>query len=167
MFGAMAGVRTDHIPFITPRGAPDDMAYHAFDDYSIYVVDTQVASTDNEDGCFTYSRAHADEYVGKGYCRYISRGDQDKKWVTNPDWHSASWLSTAEYELAIAAYLKDAGFQINTLRLEVPGGQDALSVPDERRYALGSLTEYWAILAVMRCFEAQGLESRLVFWFDN
>lgn len=65
--------------------------------------------------------------------------DETKKWVTHPDWHSHSWL-TAE-ELAKA--------------------YKALSEPIE------SSPEYLAILDAMECFERQGYETRLVFWFDN
>lgn len=76
--------------------------------------------------------------------RWVAQGssewtDGSHEWVTHPDWHSHSWL-TAE-ELAKA--------------------YKSLSEPIE------SSPEYLAILDAMECFERQGYETRLVFWFDN
>lgn len=168
MFGAMAGVRTDHIPHIEPRGFPEDSGYAAFGDNTIYVVDDQKEPTSHDYDSYTYSRAHADDHAQKGYCQYIERNGK-KNWVTNSDHHTHSWLTSSEFELAIAAYLKASGFQINTLRLPEPQSMEALATTNEedRAGALKGIREYWAILAAMRCFDAQGYESRLNFWFDN
>jgi hypothetical protein len=171
MFGFMAGVRTDN-PHVEPRGVPDDLGYRAFEDWGIWVSDSQEEPTNNDDGSYSYSRQHAEEHVSKGYCQYIKRGERDRSFVTNCDWHTSSWLTADEFELCIAGYLKLAGFQINTPRLPAPSeASKSIEQADpefnEKRYALNSLTEYWAILTVLRCFEAQGLSARLVFWFDN
>jgi hypothetical protein len=169
MFGAMAGVRTDNIPYIEPRGLPEDVAYDAFGDATIYVVEDQVEPTSGSGEDYSYSRARAEEHVQKGYCQYVSRNGNHNRWVTNSDWHSYSWLSADEFELAIAAYLKASGFQINTPRLSAPSEINAITTTasEDAWDNLKCIREYWAILSAMRCFEAQGYESRLVFWFDN
>lgn len=171
MFGFMAGVRSE-FPHVEPRGFPEDSAYTSFDENTICVRDGQVDPTHSEDGEYYYSRAHAEEYVSKGYCQYIPRNGHEKRWVTNCDHHSHSWLNPDEFELCIAGYLKASGFQINTPRLPAPQETQPskkLSKEefDDKAYALSSITEYWAILAAMRCLEAQGNQVRLNFWFDN
>lgn len=170
MFGAMAGVRTDHIPHINPRGWPADCGFSAFNDNTIYISDSQKEDFKHEDGEFYYSRKHAEDYVAKGYCQFVERNGR-KSWVTNSDHHSHSWLTASEFELSIADYLKAAGFAVNTPRLMAPENVQANALSDmsadERKWALNDLAEYWAILQAMRCFEAQGHQSRLVFWFDN
>lgn len=169
MFGAMAGVRATQFKYIEPRGFPNDVASNAFNDNTNYVDDDQKEPTKQCGEDYHYSRAHADEYVAKGYCHYVSRGEMENRWVTDCDHHTHSWLNADEFELAIASYLKESGFQIGMLRLQGPEIATALIVtPDsEKAYALSSITEYWAILAALHCFEAQNQEARLVFWFDN
>lgn len=170
MFGFMAGVRSD-FPHITPRGWPEDSAYYSFKDNTIYISEDQEEPTKESYGEWYYSRSHADDQVSKGYCKFVERNG-NKHWVTNSNYHSHSWLRPDEFELCIAGYLKASGFQINTPRL--PSPQETESelnagslVFDDKKYALSSITEYWAILAAMRCLEAQGHEVRLNFWFDN
>jgi len=169
MFGAMAGVRREDLAFIDPRGVPNDIAYHAFNDWTIYVSDDQAEDYKHVDGETYYSKAHASAYVAKGYCQYFERNGHKDRWVTNSDWHSASWHTSDEFELAIATYLKASGFQVGALRLNGPSEASKLSVlpGTDAGYALSCITEYWAILAAMRCFEMQGHKARLVFWFDN
>lgn len=170
MFGAMAGVRTESIPYIEPRGLPEDVAYDAFGDATIYVDDNQVEPTTGSGEEHSYSRARAEEHVQKGYCKYVPHNGHANRWVTNSDWHSSSWLSPDEFELSIASYLKACGFQINTPRLPAPSEMNSIVTTTDTQDSWDSLhgiREYWAILAAMRCFEAQGFESRLVFWFDN
>lgn len=170
MFGAMGGVRTEHIPFLEPRGFPDDCGYAAFNDNTIYISETQEEDTKHEDGEYYYSRKHANECVDKGYCQFVTRGT-GQHWVTNSDHHSHSWLAPDEFELSIAAYLKASGFLVNTPRLMAPESLQvnalATQTEQDRGWALDGITEYWVLLQAMRCFEAQNHQSRLVFWFDN
>lgn len=161
MFGAMAGVRCAHIPYIEPRGVPDGIGFWASDDFWLFVSDY----ADGEGFCTPES---AQRYIESGSVLRDPAKPLKGNSVSHPDWHSHSWLNADEFELAIAAYLKAAGFQINTPRLPAPSELTALAtVRQDSEWALSSLTEYWAVLAAMRCFEAQGMESRLVFWFDN
>lgn len=170
MFGFMAGVRTDY-PHIEPKGWPEDCASEAFRDNTIYVSESQESCYENNGDGTTYSKSHAEENVAKGYCQWIERHSR-KSWVTNCDHHSHSWLSPDEFELAIAGYLKESGFQINTPRLPSPSEvSSSLSTNGVRSIgaseSLMCIREYWAILSALRCFESQGLNARLVFWFDN
>jgi len=169
MFGFMAGVRLDDVPHIEPRGWPKDAALAAFSDNTIYIMENQVEDYKHEDGSSYYSPKHAAECVAKGYCEYVIRNER-KSWVTNSDHHTHSWLTADEFELAIAGYLNRCGFAVNVKQLTAPAAMaDALlcAEHDEQLTSLRHITEYWPILVAMRCFEAQGCESRLVFWFDN
>ena len=58
-----------------------------------------------------------------------------------PDWHSATWLTVEEFELAIKR----------------ASGGDGPPVHDS----------YWALLAAMKCLKDRGNEVRVVIWFDN
>lgn len=165
LFGAMAGVRTGHIPFIIPRGCPQDCASEAFGDNTIYVSDTQDEDFTGSGSEYCYSRKHAEECVDKGHCEWVELNGH-KSWVTNSDYHSHSWLNADEFELAIASYLKASGFQINVPRISAPSAL-VCDANTEKAWALESITEYWAVLASMRCLETQGMLTRLIFWFDN
>lgn len=72
---------------------------------------------------------------------YISETEGGKPtWVTHPDWHSHSWLTTQEFEKAMEFYREKGNW---------------------------TEPEYEALLASMKRFEELGFESRVVFWFDN
>ena len=132
MFSIMAGVRKyDGSPTLfKPKGLPDDLGFESKDDNRFYITDT------TSEGYVTKAKAY--EWVAKGYSKLV-----DEHWVTNPDWHSHSWLTPNEYNEAIEAFKKSCanGFYLDP--------------------------EYTAILDCLRSFERQGFESRLVFWFDN
>jgi hypothetical protein len=63
----------------------------------------------------------------------------EAKYVRCPDWHSHSWLTTAEFRRALKLHFLQHGRDI----------------------------EYGAILAMMSYYEKNGYEARIVFWFDN
>ena len=91
-FGKLAGVRNyDENNFIPPRGLPKDLAYESQHDARLFVY-----GDGEDDGCT--SREKADRWVANGTSRYL---DDDKKFVSHPDWHSHSWLTADEYEQAI------------------------------------------------------------------
>jgi hypothetical protein len=76
--------------------------------------------------------------------RWVAQGcshytDERKTHVTQPDWHSHSWATADELEMVI-----------NELKIQ------SFDHP-----------EYIALLDVLRSFERQGYDSRIVFWFDN
>lgn len=130
MFGRMAGVRREGIAVVQPRGYPDDMGYEAEHDATLYVDDK---SSEESGFCST---ARAEGWVKSG---------SSERWkgtttrISNPDWHTPSWLTGDEFKKAIEEYQS--------------GGEKDVS--------------YLAALAAMKMFEAEGYESRIVFWFDN
>lgn len=163
MFGALAGVRSRTVNFLQPRGVPNDMSYASKNDYWLFIVENNT----DESGFCTVEQAK--RYIASGSILKNPTEPFLHNSVSHPDWHSHSWVTPDEFEQAIAVHLKANGFQINTARLPAPQELSALTTTDENsnNWALSELTEYWAILAAMRCFEQQGFQSRLVFWFDN
>jgi len=162
MFGAMAGVRVDDIPHLEPKGVTDDMAYASSGDYWLFVTDSK---NDSEGYC---SVEQAERWLKSGCVLKYPENHIINNYVSHPDWHSHSSLTTNEFELAIAAYLKASGYQLNTPKLNSPNDIEAITTEAKGKdNAITWIAEYWAILAAMKCFLAQGFEARLVFWFDN
>ncbi len=133
MFSILAGVRSgdDSTTLFTPKGLPKDLGWESKGDNRNYISD--------DDGEGNVSKERAAKWVAEGYSKI-----EDEYWVTNPDWHSHSWLTPDEYQQAVECYQKIAA----------PHG-----------YHLDA--EYITILDCLRSFEKQGKEARLVFWFDN
>lgn len=131
VFAKLAGVRNwpdwGIVPISKPRGLPDDAAYQACEYYWLYITPSA-----GERYC---SKANAERWVAGGVSRYR---DGERHFVSDPDAHSASWVSPDEWE----AMLSDPKIQ---------GVEDA----------------YHAFLAAMRSLESKGNEVRAVFWFDN
>lgn len=88
IFAKLAGVRNyqELTPVAEPRGFPEDAAFAADGDHWMYVTET------NGKGYCSPSRAES--MVVSGSSRYK---DAEKMFVSNPDWHSHSWLTTDEY----------------------------------------------------------------------
>lgn len=136
MFGVLSkGVRCDLKNGFEVKGMPPyaSLAFASRNDYTYYVTDEE----NNEERWVT--RERADGWVDKGYSIYV---DEKKHFISNPDWHSHSWLTTNEYEAAIDIYREN----------------DVPTYP---------IVEYKAILAAMKSLEEDGFEARIVFWFDN
>lgn len=130
MFGHLAGVRYDVRPVVAPRGVPDDLGWSASDAYWLF------AETEAD------SKRH-DDWVKNGSSRYrILDGKENKSWVSHPDYHTHSWLTRREFQLALFRYVNanpDAKIPVN----------------------------YEAIDKLLAHYEKRGMEARLVFWFDN
>lgn len=131
IFETMAGVRGDQSKaLIQPRGIPENIGFTAKHDNLLYITETE---------CEGYvSKAKADRYVRECGSKYIRDSQGVNRWVTHPDWHTHSWLTTDEFEKAI-----------------------------KTAKCFGDAPEYSAIIAAMRSFDIQGYPARLVFWFDN
>ena len=129
LFTLLAGVQGENGPLYPVRGVPADLGYYAANDYWLYISDN---CPDSEGSCSKES-AHA-------YAIHGSHYSEDKSRISHPDWHSHSWLTTAEYGNSLDAY-------------------DRLPI----HY---SLVEYRALLAAMRSLEGTH-DARMVFWFDN
>lgn len=136
MFAALADVRNyndiEHLPV---RGIPTDASNKTLMLYGSQVVDE--AKYD-----FQYSKADADRWVENGYSTYYDINGI--KYCSCPDWHTASWCTTAEMEDCINRIFKneDGGYK-------------------------GDYSEWLALLGAMKGYEADGGECRAVFWFDN
>lgn len=75
-------------------------------------------------------------------CRIHSLNSEIENWrVDDPDCHTDTWLSFAEYEQALHYY--------------------------ENYIHKAPFIEYLAVYAVMKTYQDAGFETRLVMWFDN
>lgn len=126
MFGLLAGVRRDGCIY-EPRGIPQNIGFTVKSAYHLFVIDGE---TDSEG---MTSRENADRWVNSGISEYI-----EENWITNPDWHTPSWLTVEEYENVLKAREQDVDY----------------GTPDQ---------EWYAILAAMKTLK----NARFVFWFDN
>jgi hypothetical protein len=85
------------------------------------------------------AKTKAEKWVENGSAEWW---DKEHKRITSSDYHTGSWVTPKELEKCFYNY-----------RMENEGNAPS---PD-----------YEAILTVMQFFESEGLEARLVFWFDN
>jgi hypothetical protein len=92
LFAAMAGVRGEGP---TPKGLPDGVSWQVKDAYTLRVTD---GLNQDEGSC---CQGDAIRWIKEGASTLwperralVQLGDL----ITHPDWHSASWLSTAEVE---------------------------------------------------------------------
>ncbi len=93
----------------------------------MFVVDRET------DGERCVSKVTAQEWIDKGWSKKI-----DDNYISDPDWHTPSWLTVKEYEQVLRA------------REEIED--------------YGKLDQEWyAILAAMKVLN----NARFVFWFDN
>ena len=91
LFAVLAGVRNDYgiRPIAKPRGVPDDVSPKVLKEYVLTVVPERTAENEEERVC---TARDAERWVAGGSSVWIEEG----RMVTNPDWHSASWLTLRE-----------------------------------------------------------------------
>ena len=135
MFTLLADVRSyGELEAVYPqRGLPVDLSWNVRSENRLFVCDDP-----DSEGCT--DRATASKWVRSGYSKW---DDDERNWVTNPDWHSHSWLTTQELENVINTYI---------------------AIKDDYRHVDPG---YKAVLAAMKAFEDANEPARLVFWFDN
>ena len=154
MFGILSkGVRYDNENGFEPKGMPDfdSLSYEVREDYCMFITDKK----DHEGKYCTMKDAMKwanGKYFGSKLY-YRNPTDDKPTWVSHPDWHSHSWLSTEEYEKAIQIYKE---LVVNEMRNGSEFSLDDIILP-----------EYEALLASMKSLEKQGETCRIVFWFDN
>lgn len=135
LFALLASVRGDYPQSLKPKGMPKEKpGYYAERNNQCYISETS-----NEEGCVTLETAQRWATYG---CKIINDKEGKPTWVTHPDWHSHSWLTTRQYAKVLKIYE---------------------TMPDN----WGGVLEYEALLAMMRYFEKKGYKARIVFWFDN
>jgi len=168
MFGLMANIRNCYsdgkLPvLVEPRGMPDDAAYSTEDDNRIYISETK-----SED---YVSMETAKRWVESGSSKFINNKDGNPTWVTQPDWHSHSWLTTSEFESVLNKYLElETGWHKVRVEEHNKWLQKENIQPDSWAYAPPSINdepEYQVVLASLKRFEELGYDARVVFWFDN
>lgn len=137
MFAAMAGVRNYGDEPVEPVVEPRGFPEDA--SWRPKSDNTLWVSDTSPDDDSNCSREQAESWVASGSSRWV--GD-DQKRVSHPDWHSHSWLSREEFVRAMTAR-------------------------NERFSTYGLGPDYHALAAMLAAYEAEGLEARLVFWFDN
>jgi len=139
LFSLLAGVRYDpqEMPGFDPlyesRGLPPGISAAVFEACT-YAIDDELAALEVDGYC---SRDAAERWIGNGNAAYC---DPSQECVTDPDWHSASWLTGKELEAIHKRYQ------------QLTGERDA-----------------WldAIIGAMHAFTKHQRQNRLVFWFKG
>ena len=167
MFALLAGVRNydAELPVTFPlRGTPNDAGYKSSSDNQMYISDT----SEGED----YVKSErAKQWVESGSSKYINNHEGKPTWVTHPDWHSHSWLTTSEFESIIHKYL-ELETEWSKQRVEEHNKyvKEHNIQPTSWAYEPPEMNfepEYQAVLAAMQRLEYFGKQARIVFWFDN
>jgi hypothetical protein len=166
LFALMADVRNydGQLPVIVkPRGMPDDATYSTADDNRMYI------SEDEGENYVTMETAEG--WVKSGSSTFINNNEGKPTWVTNPDWHSHSWLTTSEFESVLNKYFElEAGWHKVRVEEHNKMVKEENIQPDSWAYAPPSMVdepEYQVVLASLKRFEELGYDARIVFWFDN
>lgn len=133
LYAEMAGIRNygDQItPIAPPRGLPEDVGHDAKRGY-YRRIDDKLAS----DGWPGYvSSDNAARWISKGISIFCP---DDVDYISDPDVHSASWLTSAEFASAVREVASDDVYWMAILAM------------------------------VESVANTDGFECRVVFWFDN
>lgn len=146
LFATMCkGVRIDDLPHtFEPKGIAEHMGFYADMKHRLYIVDDEY--TEDE---YAATRKQADKWVELGYSKVLNEREGTVTSITNPDWHSYSWLTTDEMKEIPKMYKKN------------------LKAADEDPSWFKVGITFRAILESMKFYEKNGYDARLVFWFDN
>lgn len=175
LFHMMAGVRGFGPPLFSPKGLPrtPKISLQVESEYYLSVVD-ELATSENRH-LFYNNRVvlaqEADKLVSENRASY----HLNKKYITNPDWHTPSWLSKNELIDVRKNYL------LSTLKFEATEytgrkRADAIQKIEESdpyelmKYTFPSLEHVRlnAAIGSMIAIENSGqYKARLVFWFDS
>lgn len=137
LFGLLAGVRGECNAIVPPRGIPKDLSWFVDSEYHL-----RVGGIGDAPGYCPTKNAEA--WVNSGASKWV--GDKHTK-ITNPDWHTPSYLYTDELSEVLSALTKHY-----------------------RKYGINpcaSVRLLRGIIAMMRALTAPGYKPRFVFWFDN
>jgi hypothetical protein len=142
LFEALAGVRADEgfVPLIAPRGFPEIASRDVINRFFYYVLDgvEGVEAPRERD----IPREEAESYVARGVSFYRDHPRKPRGEVSNPEWHTLSWLTLGEATAALAH-----------------AKLDPADTPDEFQLTLDLLRGLERFFGVGR--------ARVVFWFDN
>ncbi len=138
LFSLMAGVRSKEGrpgAIVEPRGLPDNIA--TMTEYEAYMFIVDEVKMDGDSSRYVL-RSDAKRWVREGHSVQV-----DEFCVTDPDWHTHSWLSIPELREVIRQY---------------EGDEREHDAPNDIRAALASM--------LMLC-DGDEDNARIVFWFDN
>jgi hypothetical protein len=96
LFGHLANVRMSGV--FQPKGLPNDYSYSVREAVWLKVVDDQANPTGEDE----IDAITAQTWVDSGSSKFEQR--HGTKYVSNPDWHSHSWLSLVECKQVIEQY---------------------------------------------------------------
>lgn len=171
------------------KGIPRDLCFLTEMEYTLRVSN----ECENEDGFCSESSAVG--WVKNGCSEVWDEEGGKPSVVTNPDWHSASWLSTEEVGVLVERFKKVLETQIpfaeEAQKKAVEWATKAVSAAKERGdvehlawaerelerekkwsthdpFRSSTLSGIKAIHAMMQAYEENNrFKARLVFWFDN
>jgi len=142
MFARMAGVRTyggNYKVKFEPRGLPEDIHPITLRRFCLNVTEDENAIDWGYDYC---SKEDAEQWVEKGYSKWV---DNHHAIVSNPDYHSHSWLTASELRQCFDDCFKD-----------VKGNYQ------------GDYIEWLGLVSLCEGIVSDGKhECRVVFCFDN
>jgi hypothetical protein len=165
LFTLMAGVRCydTMMEYIKPRGMPENCGYYSTGDNQLYISETKTEE------CVLMSDAQ--RWVDNGSSKFIFNQNGQITWVTHPDWHSHSWLTTTEFENVLKKYFE---LEAEYHKIRIIEHQKMVSSLDIKKDSwmynpplMNNEPQYQVILASMKAFEDIGYDVRIVFWFDN
>jgi len=140
MFARMADVRSHGNSYkvqFKPRGLPDNMSYSTEETFYLYVTDDkEIADYES-----FVSRDEAEQWVNDGDSKWI---DEDHGRVSDPDFHSHSWLTTQELRQCFDdCFRQDGSYK-------------------------GDYVEWLGLVSLCEGIESDGIhECRVVFAFDS
>jgi hypothetical protein len=173
LFELMAGVRSDECSLFSPRGIPDQTGYYAKHDNTLFI--TECGDNDGE----YVKMEKATQWVDSGYSTFINNREGKPTWVTNPDWHTHSWLNLEEYRQVLEVYKKWSIVNLEERKKEsenlynhlvdtkVITSDNAEQCKWIQEVKIYDEPEYQAIEGAMAKFSDMGYDVRIVFWFDN
>lgn len=141
LFAKLAGVRSTEAPMIPPRGLPFDLSNEVFHKYFHHVLEEAEIQTFRGYDWVTPDEAAAMLAAGNSHCPNLKASELAKPeaFISNPDWHTPSWLWREE-----------------VMRV-VP--EELVALCPAFRVVLNTLYSIDNTIP--------GARSRIVFWFDN
>ena len=144
MFARMANVRSSgdgdgyKVQF-KPRGLPEDICWMTQREFFLNVIDDEHAVDWGDRYC---SPENAERWTKKGYSKWVN---EEHTTITDPDYHSSSWLTPSELRQCFDDCFKN----------------------EDGTYK-GDYIEWLGLVSLCEGIESDGIhECRVVFCFDN